>query len=206
MADITWLIRTKSNGEFPARFDLSGPSELNRGGGATFTFEFGGSLTDDLVVSGSYTIESGEAEMYDNVTVQSGATLTIDGLLRCDTVTSDGTVTVNGELIVSDGGYSAFNSYREWAGKYTMSEMLDGTNKYKTQIPTSENIDTLVVGIEPSEDLKNREITGIWGIIDTISDERDKSLSTNRYRFDVTVLGEYSDYNDHTDIETNLQL
>lgn len=64
----------------------------------------------------------------------------------------------------------------------------------------------MLLGIEPSSDLKNKEVEGIWGLVDSIEDVRNPSLNTFRFALNIFVLGQYSDYADVSDVETNLEV
>lgn len=56
--------------------------------------------TGSLTVSDTYTIPPGTTESYDSVTIESGATLTVNGELIAGTLTNNGTLNDNGSVIV----------------------------------------------------------------------------------------------------------
>lgn len=109
------------------------------------------------------------------------------------------------EIELSEADFGTLRNYDEFGGKYTTFETLDSTIPYREFIQTK-TISSLVVGIEPEQSLKDRDVTGIWGIIDTVTDSRNNALSINRINLDVTILAPYTDYADHTAIETALKI
>lgn len=96
--------------------------------------------------------------------------------------------------------------YGEWAGKYETSTMLDGTEKYTDRIPPGDNIDTILVGIEPSDDLQNNNVPAFYGVIDSISDSRNPTLDTDIVDISLTMLAAYDDYADIDAAVTDLRL
>jgi hypothetical protein len=58
-------------------------------------------------VSQDETIQSGTTQVFDIVTVESGATLTVEGTLVTDTLTVNGTLTNNGTVTVLDSDFAA---------------------------------------------------------------------------------------------------
>jgi len=204
-------IRTKDNGILTAEFAVNSVSELNnqtRGESASINGEFE-PLTDLTVASGeTYTVESNTFEAYDAIIVD--GTLTIDGELNGNslTINDGGTVNDNGELNINNGLVAGFNTvfeYDPFAGKYTLTETLGAAQKYTEQFSTS-TITTLLVGIEPEQNLKDRNITGKWALIDNVTDNRNQALSTNRLGISVTILEELDNYTDHTAVENALKL
>jgi phage baseplate assembly protein gpV len=90
----------------------------------TIRFPFGGA---DLTVSDSYTVLSGETETYDSVTVEAGATLTIeaDAAIVAGSVTNNGTIDNNGTFIVFGGTLQNVNALGEDNQKPTEVELAD---------------------------------------------------------------------------------
>lgn len=201
-----YTIHTKSNGKFSAEFNTQGPNTVTRGEGSSYIFQ----LKNLVVESGeTITIESGDTESYQKVTVLSDSELIVNGTLNTSELIVDGTVTDNGTINVSggtSGPFDTFRQYGDFAGSFVTNRMLDGTVKYRDQIPTSADVDSLVLGIEPSQELKNAGLIGVWGIVNSVSDERNVALSNKFYGLEMTVLAEFDEYSDHADMETNLQL
>lgn len=190
----------------PPDYNTANPNDWTRGSTTPFTFEFG-QFTDTLTVSGSHTVSSGESEVYRTVTVEVGGTLTIesDATLQCDFLDDQGTVDNQGNLLIigSDG---AFREYAEYAGKYTTNRTLNSNEAYKDFIPTTLNIDSLVWGIEPDQSLKDDDIVGIYGLVDSVQNQRNMPLSTNRYQVDIYVLALFDEYENIQTLQEDLEL
>lgn len=201
-----YKIHTKTQGTIVGELNLANPNAQVVGQTDRYTIWLPSNF-GDKTFSSDYTVESGDVEEYDNITVNNGTTLTINGTLQCNNVTNNGTIIVNGELIVFDGdSISNLLKYGEWANKYDTKTMIDGTLKYSDRIPDSEDLESLVVGVEPATELQNQDVEGTWGLVDSITDERDAVLNTNRITISMTNLGEFADYSDVNTVETNLKL
>lgn len=191
---------TASSGTIQVPYATSSPGVWTRGQTATYTFEFPRTYTfpSDYTVSGT--------ESYENVVIPAGVTVTIPSgaTLNVDSIIVNGTLTNNGTLNTASGMLADFNEFVEWAGSYTTLEMLNGVERYRVQIPASAGIESLVVGIEPNQDLQDRDVVGVWGLVDSITNERNQALSTNRYSVDVNVLAPYGEYADVSSVETDL--
>jgi len=261
MSDIGYVITTKSNGKLAAEYNLQGPNTLRRGEQATFEFPFPDSsdtLTlslDDLTVSSTYTVEANTIEEYATVTVENGATLTIDGTLQAAEVINNGTITGSGQLIVDEvkrtiesgtvetyetvtvekgielvvegtlqanivvngglvtvttgeiiatsDGLNQLLQYGDYGGAYSQQETISSRVKIKERLPTDADVDSLILSIEPSDTLKNKDVTGIWAVVDEVTDTRPLSLSTSRLELSVTVLAELSEYSTRYDLEAD---
>lgn len=205
MVNTRYTIKTKSFGEFVVEFNTASPNNWTRNETATFTFEFPTfHTTDTLTVSTTYTASG--IETYQSVTVESGATLTIPSGVVVYTETADiqGTVTGDGTLSVRDTLDTAVNEFMEWAGSFAPMEMLNNVVRYRTQVPDAQPIESLVWGIEPAQELQDRNVVGVWGLVDSIDNERNQALSINRYSVDVTVLAPLDEYASISDVETDL--
>jgi len=207
--DVFFTVHTKTNGPIICKYNTSDPYTLTRGNRANLEL-WVASSNQDLTVTTDTTIESGTTEVYDEIIVD-GATLTINGTLQANTIdvinngtidSNDGTVNTLG----SQGGFDLLRSYADFGGKYTTKTALDGTEKYREQIPSSADVSSIVFGIEPAQKLKDNDVSGIWGLIESGSDSRNRTLTTNSVEFSFVVLAEYSEYADHTDLENSLQI
>lgn len=94
----------------------------------------------------------------------------------------------------------------QWAGSFTTMEMIDNTVKYRDQLPSSATITSCVLGIEPSTELTADNVVGVWGLLESVSNQRNQPLTTNRYQFDVTVLAPYDEYAGHTAVANGLEI
>jgi hypothetical protein len=188
----------------------SAPESLNsiaRGGTVSYSFR---NLETKLIVDSgeTETIPGGDTETIDFATVADGGTLVVDGRLECDELDVDGTLDLNGELDVNERYALELEDllvYREYAGQYNLRETLDSTQRYSEQIDESV-LTTLVMGIEPSADLQDRGIPGVWGLVDTIRDERASTLTRSVVGIDLTVLAPFSEYDSVSAVKNDLKL
>ena len=95
-------------------------------------------------------------------------------------------------------------SYQDYAGKYTVINTLDGKDRYAEFTP--DTADGLVFGVDTGTDLTSIYVNGIWGLVSNITDARNTALNTNRISVELQVLGFYSDYTDHRDVEQDLKV
>lgn len=118
--------------------------------------------------------------------------------------TTGGSASFTFELDTTD--QTVVEEFAQWAGSFTTMEMLDNTVKFRDQLPSSATIDSCVLGINPSSDLDNDNIVGVWGLVESIDNQRNQPLTTNRYQFSLTVLAPYSEYADHTAVSNDLEI
>lgn len=208
--DTTITIHTSTNRSvLEADGVSSSPAESNRvRRGATASYRFRNPTTRLTVEGGeTATISGGETERIDFVEVRSGGTLIIDGTLTCERLVVDGTVTVNGTLDVSGPpptDLEFLRGYREFAGQAQLISTLNSTQKFSESI--GDALDTLVIGIEPSDDLQFSDIPGVWGVVEGISDGRNQPLTNNTVEIEVSILAPYSKYNSITDVTNSLKI
>jgi len=201
-------VHTSDTESIVADFVLSDPSEINtiaRGETATYTF---GEVLKSLTVDAgkTVTIESGEDVKYDFVTVN--GTLVINGELTADQVDNNGRIDLNGTLNVNEKfGFelAEIEIYSTYAGKFNVSETLASQQRYSENIPSSAEIDTLLVGVEPKGSLTDETLNGYWGLIENVTDERVRALSNNEVEIQIRVLAPYDEYANHTAVENDLK-
>jgi len=208
MSDRTkYSVETQSNGNFDVEFNTADLHSLTRGDTTTFEFSFPHPSDDLIIRSGeTTTISQGQTELFDEIIVELNGELIIDGEAQANLVTNDGTITVNGELRIIPDVVGILRQFEDYAGSYVEQTTVNGVVRYHEQLPARAEVDSLVVSIRPSQFLRDRNVTGIWCIVDNITDTRPLALSTSRFRLDVTVLAEFGQFDDHTDINNNLAL
>jgi len=165
---------------------------------------------DDLVVSSgeTKTVASGAIEVYDDVTVD--GTLTVDGILvvygTLNTV--DGTVNSADGTVAnqSENPFKRLLDHDRHAGSYTLNRTLGNVQRYKERLPSSPNINSLVVGLEPATDLQNREIAGKWGLISNVTDNRTRALTNPVVSVEIDILADFSEYSDVTAVQNDLEI
>lgn len=161
-----------------------------------------------LIVGDGETVVIDDTQEINRVKINSGGTLTVDGTLRADELGNQGTLNVNGTLTVSESvgvELEGIRQYREYAGNATLTETIDGTQRFSETIDTGA-LDSLVIGIEPNSDLKNRGIPGVWGVVDSVSDSRNRQFSTNAITLSLKVLAPYSEYNTVSGVTNDLRI
>ena len=212
--DNYWYVRVKNEVDILANYvltDWSDANELTIGETRTVNLHF--NTLEDLVVSSSYTVAAGTVEQYDDVTIQDGATLTIesDAELYTNTVTvkSGGTLTQQADSTLVEYGNlgEQLLEYGKWAGAYAPFTSINSVEKYEPQFSTARaDIDSIVIGLEPSQSLKDRNVRGVWGILDADTDNRPRALSDTQFAIELTILGWYDEYADHTALENDLEI
>lgn len=203
-----WEVHTSDTQSILAEFALSDPGDLNTiTRGETATYVFGDVLSTLTINEGdTYTIESGESVEFDYVVVN--GTLTINGELTADEVDNNGTINLNGTLNIDEKfGFelAEIEVYSTYAGKFNVSETLASQQRYSENVPPSADIETLLVGIEPRGSLTDETLNGYWGLIENVTDSRNRALSNNEVELSITVLAPYEEYDDHTAVENDLK-
>jgi hypothetical protein len=209
MVDTSWEIHTGDNSRIFADAVLTDPANLNvitRGESATYVFT---NILKTLVVESgdTYIISNGETERYDVVVVD--GTLVVDGIVETERIEINGTVTGDGTVDLDEAfafDLADVEPYSKYAGTFSLNSTLDNTQRYNERTPTNAEIDTLLVGIEPAERLKDKTINGYWGLIQNISDNRNRPLSNNRVEIEIAVLAPYDEYDDHTEVQNDLEI
>jgi len=195
-----------------ARGVQTNPSAINnrtRGETATFDLSVPGSIGDLFVPSGeTYVVASGTVEVFNDVTV--AGTLTVEGtLVVTGTLNStSGTVNVTTGTIdnLSEKVLTKLLDHDRHAGSYTLNDTLDNVQRYKERLPSNPNINSLVVGLEPSGDLSNRNIAGKWGLISNITDSRTRALTNPVVTLEMDILADISEYADVTAVQNDLKI
>ena len=209
----TYTIRTETE-TLTAEHVQTDPSEINnrtRGGTATFDVYIPADVGSLVVASGeTYTVAAGTSEEYNDadidgeLIIEDTAELTIFGTLDNDgTIDNDGTLTVTSG---SAGGFSDLIKYDRHAGSYSLTGTLDNTQRYKERLPSNANINSLVVGLEPSTSLENRSVTGKWGLISNVTDNRTRALTNPVLSLEIDILADYSEYNSVSDVQNDLEI
>jgi len=197
---------------FSAKHVQSDPAEINnrtRGSSTTFNLYVPENPDDLVVASGeTYEVPSGTVQVWNNITVD--GTLTVNGLLVVyGTVNSvDGTVNVVGGGInnLSTNPATELLKYGRHAGSYSLTETLNNTQRYKERLPSSPNINSLVVGLEPATDLQKRSVRGKWGLISNVTDNRTRPFTNPVVSLEIDILADYAEYSDVTAIQNDLAI
>ena len=196
MADTTWTITTKSNGDITADALTADWPTVTRGSQARLRLWF-----DNPDSEGSLIVEDGES-----VTVSSDTTV------RRVRVEDNGTLTVADgvTLTVDEGGLYSLLQYLDYADAAAYgADTIDHRPWFREQLPTKAsqsptNITSLILAFEPNGELKDRSVTGLWGLVTGGTDARNATLTNWQIELDVFVLAEREEYATHSDIESAL--
>jgi len=201
-----YRIETKSNGDFYVPYNLGTPTRIQRGATSEFQFEFP-RFHDNLTYSSDATL-SNEVVSAGVITIESGVTVTVesDAILQGTKLNIDGTLNNKGEVNINSDYQNTINEFVEWAGEFYTEENQTSEPIFRSQLPNSTNITSLVWGIQPKQALQEQNIRGAWGLVNRLEPNRNPALTTDTYQVTVQVLGEYSDFTDHTDVENTLQI
>jgi len=183
----------------------SGVNQLTRGETAELTvFE----AEERLITLTDKTIETGEVKNLSAVIIDENATLTVNGTLNTGrieiingTLDNNGTVTVDGET----GGMDIL-TYADRAGSFATQNTLDATVKFREFLPDTGDLTSLLVGVEPANDLQEEDIPGIWGLIESVEDARRPVLNAEEITVEIRVLSRWQDFADHTAVRNTLEI
>jgi len=188
---------------------LNSPTEANvitRGARATLTvFE----ATERLLVFSDRGIPAGSTREASEVIIDEGATLTVDGTLETSRVIiRNGTLDNNGTVTVTAGERGGMDllAFAPRAGGFTTLDTLDSSVRFRERLPSSGDVTSLLVGVEPDENLQQEDIEGIWGLIESVEDARRPALSADQIRVEIRVLAPYREYSDHAAVRSALEV
>jgi hypothetical protein len=187
---------------------LNDASEVNvttRGETASLTvFE----AKERFIVLSDTTVPSAETREATAVIIDEGATLTVDGSLNAGRVEiGDGTLNNNGTVTVTGitGGMDLL-TYQPRAGGFTTQETLNSTVRFRERLPSSGDVTSLLVAVEPDNDLQSEDIPGIWGLIESVRDARRPALNAEQITVDIRVLAPLREYADHSAVRQALEV
>jgi len=211
MVDTEYIIRT-ADVTLPVEHIQTDPSDANnrtRGGTVTIDAYVNDPMGELVVPSGeTYTVPSGETQVYGGADID--GTLAIDGeLIIYGTVDNDGTINNNGILTIHNRNVDPFAELLEFdrhAGSYSLESALNNTQRYKERLPTTPNVSSLVVGIEPNNELQTEEIAGKWGLISNITDSRTRALTNDVITIEIDILADLAEYSDLNNVQTALKI
>lgn len=188
MSDVTFTIHTKYNGQLTATSLTSDWPTVTRSETQTLRFWFNNpDVRDSLVIEDgeSHTIPSGESETYRRLVIEDGGSLTVDG-----------------DLTIEAGGLWTLLQYLDYAGAVATGE--DGAHVpwYRSQLDSRADVGSLVLGIEPSSDIEDRSVTGLWGVVTGGRDVRNSTLTNWQLELEVFVLAEYREHSDRAAMES----
>jgi len=168
-----------------------------------------GTLTGDGQVTvddpQTHTVKSGETEIYGTLSIGQFSKVIVEGVLIAEDIINNGFLDNNNRIYNGFTAEGFIQRLDDYAGKFTVSETLAASQQYREFIPVDTRIESLLLGIEPSTDLQNKDIGGIWGLVQNVTDSRNQAISTTRHTLEVQILERYREYETHTDVERDLQ-
>lgn len=139
-------------------------------------------------------VESGETH-----TVAAGTTE------QYQRVVTDGTVTVDGTLTVTETGFNALRDYLDFAGTTVIRTPVNHQPWYHEDLPGDARVPSQVLKIEPSTDLQNAGVVGVWAIVTGGADRRNSALTRRVLELEFRPVAEASEYADFAALEADLK-
>jgi len=185
--------------------DPEGVNRLTKGDTATFrVFE----AEERFIVLEDTTVQSGETKTATATVIDENATLTVDGTLETGRLEiRDGTLDNNNTVTITEetGGMDLL-TYADRAGGFTTNETLDSAVTFREFLPDAGDVTSLLVGVEPDNSLQERDIPGIWGLVESVRDTRPPALNRDEIEVQVRVLARYGEYPDHAAVRSDLEV
>jgi len=152
-------------------------------------------------------VAAGDVLLVDDLTIEDGAKVVVEsgGVLQATTITNNGTLTGAGTTLTGSP-FALLQEYGEYAGAYATVDLLNNQLKYREQLPASAPRQSLVVGIRPATDLRNRDVPAVWGLVDDVRDAREPVLAERRIEITVRILAPFADYTDLDAVETAFEV
>lgn len=98
--------------------------------------------------------------------------------------------------------YEAVREYTRWAGRYSMTETIDGTPRFTEHTPSDASVDSIVVKLEPDTGLTATD--GLWVILDDVDDRTRYAEDLARINISFTVLARGDQYASRAGIKNAL--
>lgn len=192
MTDTTITIHTSQNGSFDADALTGQWPTFTRGSTIPLRFWFDHDKSDEWLI-----VEDGES-----FNVPDGDTVT---RYRAR-ASGSGSITVqdSGSLVIDETGFNLLLEYVGWADAAAYGQGLDHRPYYREQHPESD-VTSIVLGVEPSQDLRERGVRGFWGVLTSGSDERNSALTNYQLGLEFYALAYYTEYETRLDLENDLE-
>jgi len=185
--------------------DPQAVNRLTRGDTATLrVFE----AEERFIVLEDATVAAGETKTATATVIDENATLTVDGTLETGRVeTRDGTLDNNGTVTITEktGGMDLL-TYADRAGGFTTLKTLDSTVTFREFLPDTGDVTSLLVAVEPDNSLQERDIPGVWGLIESVRDTRRPALNREETEVQIRVLARYGEYATHAAVRNDLEV
>ena len=146
-----------------------------------------------------------------NIEYESGGTLggayqDVDGDVEPSGFTLGGSAqNTNGDTVASGGSvgssrgdgtnidrYRMVREYTRWAGRYVITEAIDGTPRISEHTPSDASVDSIIVKLVPGREVD--ATPGLWVVVDDVNDQTRYVKDTARISIRVTVLARGDQY------------
>lgn len=189
MPNIFWTIHTSEGRKYADSITAEWPN-LTVGGRSTIRVHFQQNGARSLSGSTSETVSSGSVEGDDSVDISGSASLTVNGTLH-----------VGDE----ESRWSETEQYTDYAGHAANGVGLNNVPWFKEQLAADASVQSIVMGFEPSGDLKNRTVRGFWGLLVGGRDRRNNVLSQFDLELECVVLAEFDEYGSIDTLKSDLE-
>lgn len=98
--------------------------------------------------------------------------------------------------------YEQVREYTRWAGRYAITEAIDGTPRFSEHTPADASVDSIVVKLDPGSEVD--ATPGLWVILDDVDDRTRFVQDTARISITVTVLARGDQYATRDQIKNEL--
>lgn len=116
--------------------------------------------------------------------------------------TTGATLSTDGTLTTAIDRYEEVREYSRFAGRYSLTESIDGTPRFSEHTPADASVDSIVVQLSPGDDLTATD--GLWVILDDVDDATRFPKDQMRISLDMTVLARADEYDDRAAIKSAL--
>lgn len=195
MVNPNWTIYTQDGKLYP---DYATGDLHNITDGETSTFVFGfesldGGTSELIVEDGETYVLSDGREVYEYAKTQDGG----------ERIIEDGAqLVITGENTQSD----LIEGLDQEAGHFVDYTTIQNEHKFRNKLPQDSDISSLLVGIEPSQELQDRDVKGIYGVVEGMTDNRNSSLTNYQYQMTILKLADFDEYSDLTSAASDLEV
>jgi len=98
--------------------------------------------------------------------------------------------------------YRDVREYTRWAGRYVITDAIDGTPRISEHTPSNANVDSIIVKLEPGSEVD--ATPGLWVALDDVDDQTRYVQDTARIGIRLTVLARGDQYADRQALKDDI--
>jgi len=98
--------------------------------------------------------------------------------------------------------YKAVREYTRWAGRYVITEAIDGTPRISEHTPGDASVDSIIVKLEPGREVDATD--GLWVVLDDVDDKTRYVQDMARLGIRFTVLARGDQYGSRRNLKDGL--